>query len=138
MGWAWLKGANHVQVKFDAYELAVETAGNAQLEKNKQVTKAGVDISKKNGADYEKALSDLARLYGVDRVRDNPGRSKTPAISNARPGVIARSPDVVLGAGISTPTPNECAALEADAAATTLEYLWLREWYFAEQAAWNF
>lgn len=137
MGWAWLKGADHVQVQFDAYAREVETAGNAQLAKNKQVAKAGVDISKQNGSDYEKSLASLNAGLTSERVRDSSRGRKAAPVSDAGPQIAGRSSDIALGAGITTPAPDECQALKGDAARTTLEYLWLRDWLYTQKEAWD-
>ena len=134
MGWAWVKGVDHEQVKFDAYKHEIETAAAAQIVKYKQVAQAGAEISKQNGAEYEQNLHNLAALYADERMRNASRSGKASPVSSAARVANARPADAVPSAGNNA---TECETLKADAAATTLQFLWLRNWIKAQQVAWD-
>ena len=129
IAFGWVKGANHVQKEFDAFEARVNAAGEAQSALNKQITKKGEEITASTGGEYAKGDADVVRTYGPGRVRNaNPGSGKVARVPQAASGTNGRPADAGFGAGIRPPSKDECPDLKADIARTTVMLIYLQDW----------
>jgi len=87
--------------------------------------------------DYKKGNNLLSNLYTINRLQDNYGSRETANISRASSGFNGRSPHIIVSSDSSSPSARECAILRRDAAITTRQYLFLRDWIEQQKQVWN-
>lgn len=136
LGFGFVKGVEYEGAKFDAFKTKVDAAGKVQQAKHDAVEKKGVEITKNVGNEYAQGSNDLRRLYGPGRVRNDAGRSKAAPVPKAPAGTDARPADLGPSASIKPPVADECAGLRSDAAVTTRQFLFLRDWVEQQAEAW--
>ena len=101
------KGYMREKEKFDAYEIEVIAAGNAQEERTNQAIIEQQQITKKAEERYAKDISTLRVVY--DRLRKSSSSSAMPAVPNAPDGSIGATtyyvsiaPDLAIRCGETT------------------------------------
>lgn len=135
-GHGWVKGAAHVEAKFDAFRDQVSAAGGVQKAKHEAVTKQGAAITASVGGEYAKAVNGVSDLYGHGRVRSSARSSSAPTVSEAPGRADETTADPRPGASVVTSGETECKALKSDAAVTTTQLLYLQDWVEQQAAAW--
>lgn len=135
-GHGWVKGAAHVEAEFDSFKGQVMAVGSVQKAKHEAVAKQGAAITASVGGEYAKSVEGVSDLYGHGRVRSSARSSTTTTVPEAPGRTDERPADPGLGAVIIASGENECKALRADAALTTIQLLYLRDWVDQQAAAW--
>lgn len=137
VGFGWVKGASHVQDKFGVFQGQVSATGKARAAKTVTTIQSQKTITANTEAAYAQGDPALRNLYGPGRVRKpGSGGRPVPAVPGAASGTDARPADPGPGADVSSAgSDDQCAGLKANAAVTTREYLFLRDWVERQRAA---
>lgn len=79
MGFGYVKGAHHAELKAAKFEAATEALGKAQLQQTKTINARNLQLKQEADLAYAKSQSDLTALYAdYRRLRNRPGGSVVP------------------------------------------------------------
>lgn len=137
IGYGYVKGLRSEADRHAATIAQIATLGARQSAATAATARQQADITRETETDHAQRVDLLRHRLGPGRVRQPAtvaDRGAVPRIPSPAGQPDGTTADAGLGAGIAAPA---CAALESDAALTTLQVLEWQAWATRQRTAWE-